>query len=256
MTHLDRLSNLISHFEIHAERLPSADNSNLVLTGGEDGLNKLFLYLRACPDVLDQTDAVVHARVDIGGEDNPLFQVLPCKIVVDMKEESDIRIIAELIVKETSAPRCGGGFALDRLCELLVVNLLRHRIEQQSAEPGLFAGLAHPKLSHVIVAMHDSPGRQWQIDDFLQIAGMSRSQFMAEFQTVIGRAPIAYLKHWRMILARIAVLKGDRIKEIAHRYGYGSGDAFCRAFVGEYGVSPTKMVAEIKNSHSVDLSRR
>ena len=244
MSRLDRLSNLISHFQIRAEWPLSLDSSNLILTGGENGLDTLILHLRSRPSVVAQTAVVAHAKVDFGGRDNPLFEALPCKIEVDLKEEPNIKAIAELIVKESSSPRCGGGFALDRLCELLLVNLLRQHIEQQGAEPGLFAGLAHPKLSHVLVAMHDNPGRQWQVDDFLLLAGMSRSQFMAEFHAVIGRTPIAYLKHWRMILARIAVLKGERVKEVARKYGYGSGDAFCRAFVSEYGVSPTKMITQ------------
>ncbi len=69
MTHLDRLSNLISHFKIHAELLPSACCSNLILTGDDIGLNKLFLFLRDCPDASNQPDAIVHAKVDIGGDD-------------------------------------------------------------------------------------------------------------------------------------------------------------------------------------------
>lgn len=243
MSHLDRLSNLITHFEIHAERLPNADGSNLILTGSEGRLEKLTLLLRSCDKPSISENVILHTRVDIGGEDNPLFQTLPCEIEVDLMPDTDVKTIATLIVKETSTPRCGSGFALDRLCELLVINLLRHRIENQETEPGLFAGLAHPKLSHVMVAIHDDPGRQWQVDDLLQIAGMSRSQFMAEFHAVVGRAPIAYLKQWRMTLARIAVLKGERVKEIARRYGYNSGESFCRAFVVTYGVAPTKMAS-------------
>ena len=89
---------------------------------------------------------------------------------------------------------------------------------------------------------HDEPGRDWKIDDFLDLAGMSRSQFMSEFQSIVGKTPIAYLKQWRMVLARVALIRGDRVKEVARKFGYSSGDAFCRAFVGVYGIAPTKLV--------------
>jgi len=70
---------------------------------------------------------------------------------------------------------------------------------------------------------------------------MSRSQFMSEFQSVVGLTPMVYLKRWRMTLARIEVLKGKRIKDIAQRFAYNSSEAFCRAFMSIYGVAPSKL---------------
>lgn len=243
MTHLDRLSSLISHFEIAANSRVSLRESNLVVTGDNDGLRELVLFPAGPPKRSDATIVVAHAHVDIGGEANPLFHALPERLKVDLTADDQIRAIAELIVREISETRCGGRFALDRLCELLVVTLLRNRIEHRGSETGLFAGLAHPRLSRVMVAMHDAPGRRWQIDDFVEIAAMSRSQFISEFQSVVGKTPMAYLKQWRLVLARIAIMKGQRINKVARQYGYGSGDAFTRAFTRAYGVSPSKAAA-------------
>lgn len=241
MPHLDRLSSLISHFEIHTERSTSVEESNLIITGELGNLKKLILLLKPHLRAEYFSEVVTYVTVDIGGKANPLFQALPDCLEVDLTKHPEIKRIANLIVDENITVRCGGKYALDRLCELLVVSLLRHRIEQQGTEPGLFAGLAHPKLSHVMVAIHDDPGRQWHVDQFLEIAGMSRSQFMAEFQSIVGTSPIAYLKQWRMILARAAILKGDRIKEVSRRFGYGSGESFCRAFINFYGIAPSKL---------------
>lgn len=240
MVHLDRLSSLISHFEITAQSRIALQESNLIITGDRDGLRELVLFPSGQSNRSDAASVVAHAHVDIGGEANPLFHALPEKLKVNLTDDDQIRTIAELIVREISETRCGGRFALDRLCELLVVTLLRNRIEQQGSQTGLFAGLAHPKLSSVMVAMHDAPGRRWRIDDFVQIAAMSRSQFISEFQAVVGKTPMAYLKQWRLVLARIAIMKGQRINKVARQYGYGSGDAFCRAFTRAYGVSPSK----------------
>ena len=260
MAHLDRLSSLISHFDIHACANTPLEDSNFFLLGDgtkesdADDFTRLVLYLKKrkkeggyVAHLKERNSQIlVHGGMDIGGSENPLFYALPEFIEVDLKEhhlseKHGIGAIADLIALEMKGKRCGGKFALDRLSELLVVHLLRFTIEQEGAEAGLFAGLAHPKLSPVLVAMHDDPGRQWQVDDFSLLAGMSRSHFIAEFQTVIGKTPIAYLKQWRMVLARNSLLKGERVNSVARKFGYSSADAFGRAFIQTYGMAPSKI---------------
>ena len=238
----DRLSSLISHFEVTATHELEVARCNLFIFEEKDVLSKLVLYLS--PHGLEEfpPQCVAAIKLDVGGDENPLFHTLPDHLDVNLDRQSELSAIASIIVHETKNRRCGEQFALSRLSELLVLGLLRFRIEHNQEQTGLFAGLAHPRLSAVMVAIHDEPGRDWKIDDFLGLAGMSRSQFMSEFQSIVGKTPIAYLKQWRMVLARIALGKGDRVKEVARKFGYSSGDAFCRAFVGAYGIAPTKLV--------------
>ena len=244
----DRLSSLISHFEVTATHESEVDRCNLFIFEEAGRLSKLVLYLRPHGMNAFPLQCVAAITLQVGGDENPLFYALPDQLEVDLTEELELCDIADIIVRETQKRRCGGQFALSRLSELLVLSLLRFRIENNQAETGLFAGLAHPRLSAVMVAIHDEPGRDWKIDDFLDLAGMSRSQFMSEFQLIVGKTPIAYLKQWRMVLARIALGKGDRVKEVARKFGYSSGDAFCRAFVGAYGIAPTKLVYDQNQS--------
>ncbi len=263
MAHLDRLSSLISHFDIHACPHVALEESNFFLLGGvssdgEAGLDdigssnqavRLVLFLKKSEKGVSyiselggsKARILVHGGMDIGGNENPLFYALPDFIDVDLQKHQSINGVANLIAQEMGRERCGGRFALDRLSELLVVHLLRYTIEHEGAEAGLFAGLAHPKLSSVLVAMHDNPGKQWQVEDFSLLAGMSRSHFIAEFQTVVGQTPIAYLKQWRMVLARNSLLKGERVNSVARKFGYRSADAFCRAFMQIYGMAPSKV---------------
>lgn len=241
--HLDRLSSLLTHFGIRAKRSETPDDSNLFIIGDpqQQSLDSLVLYFSGKNVSRQHSEAVAYARVDMGGSQNPLLTILPSKVEIDLREESPVKTIAHLIAAEASSPRCGGQFALDRLCDLLVVHILRARIVNNQTEAGVFSGLAHPKLKHVVVAIHDNPGKNWKIDDFLEIAGMSRTNFMSTFQKTLGKSPMAYLKLWRMTAARNSLLKGERVKEVARRYGYGSGDAFCRAFSATYGMAPTQL---------------
>lgn len=246
MSHLDRLSSLLSNFEVRSQRMPSPSGSNLFILGHAGVVDTLVLCTGV--NVEPPLGAMAFAKVDIGGETSPLHLAMPSYAKMTLAENSEVKIIASLFAIEASESRCGGQFALDRLCDLIVLNILREQIEKKVQEPGMFAGLAHMKLRNVIVAMHDNPGQLWRVEDFAALAAMSRSKFMAEFQSVVGKSPMVYLKQWRMTLARIAIQKGDRIKEVAKRFGYSSGDAFCRAFIDTYGVPPSKIDTNDGNS--------
>jgi AraC-like DNA-binding protein len=87
--------------------------------------------------------------------------------------------------------------------------------------------------------MHDNPGRNWQASDLADLAGMSRAAFMRSFRTTVGETPISYLRHWRLDRAREALLRGERVGQVARTYGYGSPDAFSRAFQAAEGVLPS-----------------
>ena len=116
--------------------------------------------------------------------------------------------------------------------------MLRTQIEAGSTRPGLLAGLADPRLSRAIVAIHDQPGRDWRNEDLAQIAGLSLSRFAEIFLATVSEPPAAYLRRWRLTLARQDVEKGDRVDAIARRYGYLSSEGFTRAFKKHFGENP------------------
>ncbi|MGI9352232.1 MAG: AraC family transcriptional regulator [Rhizobiaceae bacterium] len=241
MPYIDRLSSLVSHFEIRTSLLDDPALANLLITGNSASPQRLFLNLNSEATHYSKIDVLAAIRINFGGQANPVMDAMPEVISVDLPQSMDLTAIARLIISEINPQRCGGQYALDRLCEFLVVNLLRNQIEYGNTESGVLAGLAHPNLSTPIVAIHNEPGRVWRLDDLVGLSGMSRSLFMKEFHTVIGKSPMAYLKQWRMALARNALLKGERVKETARKFGYGSGDAFTRAFTNAYGLPPTRI---------------
>ena len=78
---------------------------------------------------------------------------------------------------------------LSRLAEVLVIRLLRAEIERGATEPGLVSGLADPRLSRAIVAMHEAPGQPWSNVALAAIAGMSLSRFAEAFRARVGETP-------------------------------------------------------------------
>ena len=68
---------------------------------------------------------------------------------------------------------------------------------------------------------------------------MSLSRFADVFRTTLGETPQAYLRRWRMTLARQDIEKGERIAAVARRYGYASAEALSHAFQRQHGNKPT-----------------
>lgn len=237
---MDRLSSLISHFEIRTRTSDLCEHPNLVISGRDQRPRHVWLAFGICrPSCLDEVIAC--ASIDYGGSANPVLSALPAETGISLDEYPEILPLAQLIASEINQPRCGGQIALDRLCEFLVVSVLRKQIEAKRSDTGLLAGLADRHICPVLVAMHDDPGKAWKLDDLVSLSGQSRSLFMESFNALLKVSPMAYLRQWRMTLARNALGKGERVKEVARKFGYGSGDAFTRAFTHTYGFAPTKL---------------
>jgi AraC-like DNA-binding protein len=68
---------------------------------------------------------------------------------------------------------------------------------------------------------------------------MSRSAFAASFRALVGEPPMAYLRRWRMTLARNLLEREDStLLAIADQLGYGSEAAFNKAFKQAVGIAP------------------
>jgi transcriptional regulator GlxA family with amidase domain len=141
---------------------------------------------------------------------------------------------------EVDEPRAGGVSMLERLSEVVFIELLRREI---AAVPpggvGWLAALADPRLARAIGAVHAAPARDWSVDELAALAGLSRSAICARFAAVLGVGPMRYVRDWRLFLARDALLGGARpIAEVAWEAGYGAEAAFNRAFSRAFGVPP------------------
>ncbi len=233
MSKIDRLSALIQHFELHvAPTNPAA--ANLVIFEDQQTAaptRVVFAPLGTADIATEALETIgFSAQADWGGAANPFLGALPKAVTLRLDTEPEVIHILKALQAESATPRCGGGAVLDRLGEVLLIRLLRLTIERGATDVGLLAGLADPRLSRAIVAMHDDPGRRWAGDDLARHAGLSQSRFSELFRTKVGEPPAAYLRRWRMVLARQDAERGERIQTIARRYGYGSPEALSRAF--------------------------
>ena len=194
---------------------------------------------------------LIAAAVDFGSTNNPLLNAMPDCLSMLVTEDSALRDTTNAFMAEALGARCGRTRALDRLGEVIVLMALRKAIDSGSTEPGLLAGLGHPHLHRVLVALHESPARAWDTGDLADVAGMSRSSFMALFPKVVGVTPMVYLNRWRLQFGRRKLLKGEKVKAVARGAGFASAEAFSRAYSREFGRPP---VADMRPSGFADAS--
>ncbi len=235
---LDRLSSLLDRMRLRIDAA-STGQANMAGIEAPDGQVDIVLQPRRTGIATTPGQRVLFAfSVDFGGEFSPVLTAMPDLVREPAGGDSDTGRLAALLAAEHGQPRCGGPAVMARLAEVLVVWILRRQIEKAPAAPGLFGGLAHPRISQALVAMHDAPQKIWRSTDLAQIAGLSHSHFKQVFVETVGVSPMAYLRRWRMILARDQLRQGARVDRVARRSGYGGADAFSRAYRREFGILP------------------
>jgi AraC-like DNA-binding protein len=184
---------------------------------------------------------VVCATVQFGGGGrNPITDSLPSVVMVKLTELAGVEALLGLMFDEAFAEHNGRQAVLDRLCEVLMIRLLRHCIDQGLTQGGTLAGLADARLAKTITAIHDDPAQERDLSSMAALAGMSRARFAVRFREVTGETPADYLASWRVMTAQGLLKKGLQLKHVADDVGYGSASALTRAFVRKLGCSPTE----------------
>ncbi|MGN6150735.1 MAG: cupin domain-containing protein [Lysobacteraceae bacterium] len=205
----------------------------------------LIFYARPTPHWIRGEGAhgadLVCSSIELGADaGNPLTRSLPARLVLPLRDNALMRGTLDLLFEEASARYCGRQAALDRLSELMILQLLRHCMTAGAIAQGVLAGLADPRLAKALNAMHGAPGEAWTLDGLARVCGMSRARFAAHFHQVVGTPPGDYLTDWRLSVAKTLLRRGQPVKHVALDVGYANASAFARAFAARHaGTSPT-----------------
>jgi AraC-like DNA-binding protein len=173
-----------------------------------------------------------------GGVNNPLMQSLPPFLVLPLSELDDAEVLLGILFREAFNQRCGRQVIVDRLFEVVLVNIFRVLMNRDHVSSGLFAGMAHPQIARSLMAMHANASQDWSLEKLAQEAGMSRSVYAASFKKTLDTTPLEYLAQWRLSLAQQRLQAGQSLKQITDELGYGSLAAFSRAFKARCQMSP------------------
>jgi AraC family transcriptional regulator len=85
-------------------------------------------------------------------------------------------------------------------------------------------------------------GREITLDDVAGACGLSRFQMSRLFSRAVGASVTAYVRGRRLTQAAHALAEGaPDILAVALEAGYGSHEAFSRAFRDQFGLTPAKV---------------
>jgi AraC-like DNA-binding protein len=212
------------------------------------------------PYALSMTGAeITTARLDGGGQDhativcgflgldarpfNPLLAALPRVLRVTgstLGPDSWVTTFLRQVVTESNQRRPGGEAVLERMSEMLFVEVLRRHVDSlPPQQTGWLAGMRDPAVGRALALLHGRPAEPWTLERLAEEAGLSRSSLHERFVHFIGTPPMHYLTRWRMQVAS-GLLRDTAAKlvEVSLAVGYESEAAFSRAFKREVGVSP------------------
>lgn len=263
----DRLAVLLERFSVTAQVFHAGALCGINTLEGEPGVGQLHLIRRGPLEVfhgntslrIDQPSLLLYPRAmshrfvtdaeegaDMacanlrfeGGAQNPICAALPDVVCLPLDGIFGASDVLALLFEEAFTQRCGRTALVNRLFEVVMIQILRQLMETGDVKGGMLAGLSHPRLRNAIVAMHEAPSKDWTLDELARVAGMSRSVFATHFREALGITPGHYLQGWRVGLAQQALRQGRPLKVVASDVGYGSEAALSRAFKAHSGVSP------------------
>ena len=174
---------------------------------------------------------------------NPLIASLPRVLRIPgrtLGADSWVPTFLRTVVTESNARRPGGEAVLERMSEMLFVEVLRRHVDSLPEEQtGWLAGMRDPAVGRALSLIHEKPSKSWTLERLSEQAGLSRSSLHERFVHLIGQPPMHYLTQWRMQVAS-GLLRDTNAKliEVAMDVGYESEAAFSRAFKRVAGLSP------------------
>lgn len=178
------------------------------------------------------------------GVANPLARVLPQCLVLRLSEMGGLGATLDLLFSEAGATAPGREVILDRLCDVLLIQVIRREFESGRLSLGLLAGLSDRQLSLALAAIHERPQEPWSLQSLAQVACMSRAAFTERFRDVMGVPPGEYLTRWRIGISTRLLREGMSVKQVSSRAGYTSPSTFTRAFTALMGASPREWLKQ------------
>lgn len=173
---------------------------------------------------------------------NPFINALPDIILLNQQHRhkfSWLDTVLKLVVSESSMEQPGKNALVDRVTEILFIQVIRAYIQLNEQNDNFLAALKDKQISLALVAMHKVPEKNWTLASLALEVGMSRSIFANRFHNLVGITPMKYLLNCRMQLAKKYIEQSsDSLFNIAEQVGYTSDSAFKKAFKRFFDKTP------------------
>jgi AraC-like DNA-binding protein len=175
---------------------------------------------------------------------NPIANALPALMCFKLSNSQKLKQTALCLFEEAFQDQSGRIPMISLLTDMFLIHVLRHVLNNNIMQHGLLAGLAHPQLSKVLLAIHEMPEKQWGLDAMAELALMSRSKFADLFKRTVGQSPGDYVIDWRIVIAQGLLQQDKPVALVANAVGYENGSALARVFRKKLGISPKQWLEQ------------
>ncbi|GAB3482769.1 AraC family transcriptional regulator [Marinomonas epiphytica] len=182
----------------------------------------------------------------MGREHRHMLNNLP-KLLFLPLNSSAMTATVEWLFDEIYSDALGKKALVGKLCDVLLIQMLRDLTEQGVVIQGMLAGLTHPTLGPVLAQLQESPEEAWTLDMMAQQANMSRSKFAQLFRATLGQTPNDFLTDLRLSLAQQLLKQNTPVSLVANQVGYEHGSVLSRVFRKKTGLSPKEWLQKFND---------
>lgn len=169
---------------------------------------------------------------------------LPKFLCISEQDCSNVSESARRLFEEAFKERHARQMMIDRLCDILMVHMLRYVVCNGIVELGMLAGEAHSGLAPLMKQMREHPEQDWSVEQMAESVAMSRSKFAALFKETVGQTPMEYVTDLRLHQAQQLLRKNKPVNLVADHVGYESASSLSRMFKKRFGVTPKQWLRQ------------
>lgn len=172
------------------------------------------------------------------GTRNPVLEALPSVVIIPLSSVEGLDSFVDVLFSEAESGREGRDAVMNRLVEVIFVNVLRHIVAEGDTPKGMLSALADRNLSQVLDYINKNLNGDLSVETLAEVAEMSRSSFIQHFKTILALAPGEYVQNTRISAAKKLILKDKPMSIICFEVGYEDASGFSRAFKKNTGMTP------------------
>lgn len=174
---------------------------------------------------------------------HPFISSLPAIFhLADIHDKDPIWLTVQQIDAEIQRSGSRKNAIIDRLTEVLFIQLLNQYIRDNVHLEGFLSALQDSRIRKTLQLIHRNPEIPWTLDMISEEVGMSRATLQRKFKSELDISPITYLNRWRIAKAYQLVKYSNRsLDRVADSIGFSDARTMRKAFQRQYGVTPSEL---------------
>jgi len=153
-----------------------------------------------------------------------------------------LRSVISVLANESRHPSPGSTVMVDRLTEVLFIQLMRVHTNKAPETMRYMSALTDPKVGAALNLIHAKTDASWTVERLAEAVSISRTAFTEKFSKLVGVPPKTYLLNWGMQKAKAQLeTTAKPMIEVAEATGYSSEAAFSKAFKQFFDVTPGRV---------------